>query len=199
MVDVAATMGTAVITVNNVWFLISRLLLLFNRFAHSAEPTYWVVGGWVVLSLFFVFIGWVGLLVFFVFMLFQFGSSGHPPIQPKEQLFNQPSEATQQNRTNQLISLLGCRIVGLLGHWVVWLKGCGVVGSLGHPPIQSKNNFSTNPDKQHNRTKPSNQPINQSTQSVVPARKLKQPTWPNSQEPQPTNQNYRPTKTKKTN
>ncbi len=60
----------------------------FNRFAHSAEPTYWVVGGWVVLSVLFVFIGWVVLFVFFVFYAFQFGSSGHPLIQPKEQLFN---------------------------------------------------------------------------------------------------------------
>ena len=84
----------------------------------------------------------------------------------------------------------------LLGHWIVWLKGCGVV-VVTHTSNQ-KNNFSTNPDKQHNRTKPSDQPINQSTQSAVPARKLKQPTWPNSQEPQPTNQNSQPTKTKKT-
>ena len=128
-------------------------------------------------------------------MIFQFGSSGHPPIQPKEQLFKQTSQATQQNRTNQLISLLGCRIVGLLGHWVVWLKGCGVVGSLGHPPIQSKNQLFNQPRQatQPNQTKqPTNQPINPITrpsQKIEATNLAKQPRTPTNKPKLPTNQN----------
>ena len=154
--------------------LIVSHYLIASRIPPSLPIGLWVVG----LSYLFLLSLLVGLfyLSFLVFMFFQFGPSGHPPIQPKEQLFNQPSEATQQNRTNQLISLLGCRIVGLLGHWVVWLKGCEVVGSLGHPPIQSKKQLFNQPRQatQPNQTKrPTNQPINPISR---PSQKLKQPT-----------------------
>ena len=63
----------------------------FNRFAHSAEPTYWVVGGWVVLSVLFVFIAWVVLFVFFAFYVFSIWVVGSPTHPTKRATF-QPTQ-----------------------------------------------------------------------------------------------------------
>jgi len=55
------------------------------------------VGGWVVLSVLFVFT--VGSLDCLAEGLW--GCCGHPHIQSKKQLFNQPRQATQPNQTKR--------------------------------------------------------------------------------------------------
>ena len=87
-------------------FLLCSLLLesiIFDRFAHSAEPTYWVVGGWVVLSVLFVFIAWVVLFVFFAFYGFSTWVVGSPTHPTKRATF-QPTQWSNTTEPNQPIN-----------------------------------------------------------------------------------------------